>query len=300
MSGADAISYRSLAGGGQRSAVDGLSIGPEEESTRQLTVDGVGRTRPSPFRGGWLIATLAVTAGIALCLWLAFWQFGRLNDRRAANAVALARLESPAVALTGAPVTADDLELRRVTARGMFDYANQVVLRYRAYDGAPGVHIVTPLRIEGSETAVLVDRGWIPVDRMGDLAQFSAPAGIVEFQGIGRRSQVRPSSLAPADPPLGPERARLDEWFRIDVPRIQEQTPYALLPVFVELESPGDSASPAPLPRPQPDLELSEGSHLGYALQWLAFAGILGGGYLFLLYARPRSRALGATEDDED
>ena len=81
----------------------------------------------------------------------------------------------------------------------------------------------------------------------------------------------------PADPPLGPDLPRLDAWFRVDLPRIQEQTPYPLLPVYVEqAPEPGRSGPPWP----QDPIALSEGSHLSYALQWFAFATILLVGYV--------------------
>ena len=43
----------------------------------------------------------------------------------------------------------------------------------------------------------------------------------------------------------------------------------------------------AAFPAPMPEVALSEGSHLGYAVQWFAFAGILLGGYT--LFFRQRS-----------
>ena len=48
-------------------------------------------------------------------------------------------------------------------AHGAFDYARQVSIRNQNYEGQPGVYLVTPLLISGSDKAVLVNRGWIPV-----------------------------------------------------------------------------------------------------------------------------------------
>ena len=71
------------------------------------------------------------------------------------------------------------------------------------------------------------------------------------MQGILRHSQTRRNNLSPADPPLGPERARLEAWFRVDLPRIQEQTPYRLLPLYLEEETqPGAEARWLPRPIP--------------------------------------------------
>lgn len=246
-------------------------------------------SRPSPFRGRWLPATvvvaLATTAMLALCA----WQLGRLEQRRAANAAVLARLNEPALRLDGAPLDADAANLRRAVVRGTFDYEQEIVLRNRTYEEAPGVHLLVPLRISGSEAAVLVDRGWIPFELANAQHRpaFHNAVGQVEVQGILRTSQARRNSLSPADPPLGPDRPRLDAWFRVDLPRIQEQVPYRLLSVYLEEETPAGQA-PRWLPRPDPDIRLDEGSHLLYAVQWAAFAGILPAGYAFFFHARTR------------
>ena len=70
-----------------------------------------------------LVTTLAATAGIALTLALAHWQVGRAHEKEALAA----RLESLAkdapVTLSSAEVRVEDVEWRRVTARGRFDPA---------------------------------------------------------------------------------------------------------------------------------------------------------------------------------
>ena len=191
-----------------------------------------------------------------------------------------------------------DLDLRRVIVRGSYDPGQEIVLRNRALNGTPGVHVITPLRITGTGTAVLVDRGWIPYEQAApaDRVAFGAPVGDVEIHGLAHVSQQRVGRFSPADPPLTADRPRLDEWFRVDIPRIQQQIPYTLLPIYVEEGVPdltGD-ASLAPstsLPRPDIEIDLSEGPHLGYAIQWFSFAIILLGGYVALYFKRSRGQA---------
>lgn len=243
------------------------------------------RTNPSPFRGGWLIATLAVLALAALFLRLGTWQLQRLAERRAANARLLARLELPPLLLDGSPLAVDAVELRRATVRGVYDYGQELVLRNRSLNGLPGVHVIVPLRITGSAVAVLVDRGWLPyelADPDTRPAYQDRPQGEVVVTGILRRSMVRSGPFSPADPPLGPERPRLDAWHRIDIARIQEQVPYPLLAMWVE-ELPQAETPAGRFPRPAPEIELSEGSHLVYAIQWFSFAliALLGYGALY-------------------
>ena len=185
---------------------------------------------PSPFRAPWLVATVVVILGTLFMLGLGIWQLDRLQQRRAANAQIMARMSQPALKLTGGALDPEANDLRRATVRGVFDYDQEVILRNRTYGEVPGVHQLVPLRIAGSDAAVLVDRGWIPFEFSSpeQRAQFRNATGEVEVQGILRHSQTRRNNLSPADPPLGPERARLEAWFRVDLPRIQEQMPYRL------------------------------------------------------------------------
>lgn len=244
--------------------------------------------RPSPFRGRWLWATIGVGLLFLAFLGLGFWQLDRLGQKRAANAHILARLQEPPLTLDGSPIDPDAADLRRAAVRGSYDFSQEIVLRNRTHNELPGVHVIVPLRIAGSDAAVLVDRGWIPYEMAGAEQRkvFQDATGAVEVRGIVRRSQARPSSMSPADLRLGPERPRLDAWYRVDVPRIQEQVPYRLLPVFLEEET-TTGAAVRRFPRPDPDTQLSEGPHLGYAVQWFAFAGVLLGGYT--LYCRQRT-----------
>ena len=248
------------------------------------------KTSPaSLFRGRWLIATLAVLALCALFLRLCGWQIRRLEDRRAANALVLARLEQPALTLDGSALDNEANDLRRAVVRGTFDYSQEIVLRNRTYNELPGVHVIVPLRIAGAATgaAILVDRGWIPYELAApeQRAQFQDATGPVEVRGILRRSQARSSSASPADLPREAGQSRLDAWHRIDIPRIQEQIPYPLVSVFLE-EEPAAAGTSRRFPRPVPEIQLSEGSHLFYAIQWFAFAVILLGGYVVLWFQR--------------
>ncbi len=230
--------------------------------------------------------TLLVIIGALILGRLGIWQLDRLAQRRAFNSALNARIAQPALALAGATLDPAALEYRRIEVRGVFDSAQEIVLRNRELDGTPGVHILTPLRLSGSDTAVLVDRGWIPRDQADPAARsaFAAPPGEMQVIGIARRSQDERAS-GPQDPPLGPQRLRLDAWFRVNIASIQQQAGYPLLPIFIEQQpAPSDPA----LPRRVAAADLGEGPHMGYAVQWFAFAIILVVGYIAFLATQTR------------
>jgi surfeit locus 1 family protein len=234
----------------------------------------------------WRWITLAALVLTAVFIRLGMWQLGRLQERRAENALVASRITAPPLELTGAPIDIDDLEYRRVTVRGTYDHSQEVVLRNRSRDGVPGVDIITPLRITGSEQSVLVNRGWVPLLQYEQAAiqQFVVP-GEVNIEGIVRKTQPRRSTLGAEDkvPADGPLRS----WFRVDIDRIMDQVSYPLMPFFVE-QLPRQGAPD--LPFPQPNTELSEGSHMNYAIQWFSFAIILVCGYAALVATRSHNQ----------
>ncbi len=107
-----------------------------------------------------LVASFGVVA--LVCLRLGFWQLDRLHQRRAANAIAVAARAAPVVELEPANMNDRDLGGRRMRATGHYDHTHDLVLRGKAYNGVPGVEIVSPLVLDDGRHAVLVHRGFMP------------------------------------------------------------------------------------------------------------------------------------------
>ncbi|MBI5350723.1 MAG: SURF1 family protein [Chloroflexi bacterium] len=225
-----------------------------------------------------------IVTGASAMITLGFWQWGRLQERKDFNAKVIAQTNAPPLAITGEAIEAASLEYRRATVSGVYDFSQEVVLRNRTYNGVAGVHLLTPLKIENSSNAILIDRGWIsypdsfPFEKRSKYAQ---PTGSVAVSGLIRLTQTRPDApLAPADPPLSTELPRLDTWFYTDMAMIQKQIPYPILSFYIERFPATD---PNELPAPNPELELSEGSHWSYVIQWFSFAIIFTVGSLALM-----------------
>jgi surfeit locus 1 family protein len=225
--------------------------------------------------GRWLVAHVVVLIGIVILINLGLWQLRRLEQRRSLNAEIAAGLNQPVIAITGEAVDPEALSFHRVTVTGTFDNAEAMLIRNRSLNGVPGQHLLVPLHITGSDQAVLVDRGWLPMpESEPERRPAYAAAGEVTINGIAYKTQTPPSRFAPVDRARAPGQTRLDAWFRVDIDRIQEQIPYPLLPIFIR-QSPEPGQAADALPRPEGDPALDEGPHLGYAIQWFAFAVIL-------------------------
>jgi surfeit locus 1 family protein len=122
--------------------------------------------------------------------------------------------------------------------------------------------------------------------------------GEVEVEGIIRRSQSKSAIGGKADQLPGPGDPPLDAWYWINIPDISKQLPYELLPVYVAAQ-PALGGQQLPY-RAETELDLSEGSHLGYALQWFTFAAILGIGYPFYVRRERKRQVSGSVESAEE
>ncbi|MFV9503475.1 MAG: SURF1 family protein [Oscillochloridaceae bacterium umkhey_bin13] len=238
----------------------------------------------------WLLKHAFALTIFVTMLGLGFWQLDRLADRRSANAARQALLDQPAATLTGQEADATALVGRKVRLTGIFLNDESVVLRARRSDsGVDGVHLLTPLHLSGSDRAILVDRGWLPINQRESarLAAYAIPREIT-LEGLAWPPQVRPDSpLAPRDLPL-PGETRIPAWVRVDVAALQAQVSVPLLPLYVEALPTGNNAT---LPRPSDPRQLDDGPHLGYAAQWFGFAAMLA-----IVYAALMRQELQATK----
>lgn len=244
----------------------------------------------------WWLATLLVIVGVAVLIQLGFWQLDRLEQRRAFNQRVAERWQQAPFDITTSDVPEDlnELEYRRVQAEGEFDYSQQIVLTNQTRDAGPGVVVVTPLVFD-NDRAVLVARGWVPYNQSAveHWPEYEEPEGAPVI-GLIQETQLLPNGNAPTPP----ESAQV-EWYMLNIDAIQPQMPYQLEPYFI-LQLPEDGRAYDTLPVREEPLQLDEGNHFSYAIQWFMFALILGIGYVFFVRTQEmREQRIRAMQPDD-
>jgi surfeit locus 1 family protein len=224
-----------------------------------------------------LFAALAL-AGAALFVRLGFWQLDRLGQRRDRNRLLAARLAAPPAQWSDTTA----VRYRRVRLAGKPDYEREIVLVGRSRAGSPGVNLVTPLRLAGSDTAVLVNRGWV----YSPDASKVDPTRWREGESLAVEGYVEAfTDPGPGDVPAQQRVAR-----RLSHRAVSARFPYPIAPAYVvAIDSAKTSSANAPVrpALPAPD----DGPHLGYALQWFAFAliAVVGAGIAITTGRRDRT-----------
>ena len=233
------------------------------------------------------VILFATIVGVGITANLGAWQL-----RRAAQKIALQdALESRAKTgpLSGAELAAtkplaEAQHYRPVRLRGTWVAEHSVYLENRQMAGRVGFDLVTPLRLEGSGGAVLVQRGWVPRDLRDRtlLPPVTTPGGPVEVVG----------HIAPAPARLYEFGASGSGLIRqnLDVDSFKLETGLPLAAVSVrQADAPGapGAASDGLLrdwPRPAVDVQ----KHYGYAFQWFALGALMAGLYVWFQLVRPR------------
>lgn len=193
---------------------------------------------------------------------------------------------------------------RQFIIKGEYDFSEEIVLDNRRCDNAPGKHVLAPLKIDNTETYIIVNRGFLPLSHSSPEArkEFQKPTQ-VQFIGLIKPAIKQTFFLQPADPDVGPD-THADNWHRVDLDKISVQLPYPVLPVYVELvgftdgkhdtsdfiNSSSDKADMLVMPGagnkvavpglkanttypiPDPDKVIPPGRHLGYVYEWAFMA----------------------------
>jgi surfeit locus 1 family protein len=225
----------------------------------------------------------------AACVGLGIWQLGRLQQRREANEGAEAARRLPPVdyAAAGAAELAPN---RRAMIRGTYDQTNELFLRNRVVRGVPAVLVITPLRIAGSDTAILVNRGYVPAPdatEPGDTP-FAEP-GEVSVTGL-----VLPVPTRGDGAPLTHSVSRRETWWALDLNAMRPRLPYPIHGLYLIAGVDSGTASHTPeggaYPIRAEPPPLGDGPHLMYAVQWFGIAtAAVAFGVSFVLRTRPVS-----------
>jgi surfeit locus 1 family protein len=218
---------------------------------------------------------LTVLVGLA-AIALGAWQLGRLAGRKEGNALARAGLALPTL-----PPDSAIRAYRRIELVGTLDHAREFILRNRLVAGVPAVQVVTPLIAADRDTAVLVNRGYVPAADAVDPGEagFAEP-GVVRLSGV-----LLPIPNRGDGDPIT-HRGK-ESWHGLDLEAMRARLPYPVAPVYLVAQvDTGDAHTVRgrvyPFRAELPPMD--EGPHLMYAVQWFGIAAaVLAFGVVFIL-----------------
>lgn len=235
---------------------------------------------PNQLRRFWQV-TVAAALAVALGLALGAWQLSRAAYKTALHAALAERRSLPE--LDGRAIAtitdAAGVVWRPVRLRGRWLAEHTVFLDNRQMQGKPGFDVLTPLRIDGADAAVMVQRGWVQRNFMERerLPPIETPAGAVEVRGL----------IAPPPPKLyafrGPESGAIRQ--NLDLGEFRAGTGLPLLTgLSVQQTGPASEGLLREWTEPGSGVE----KNYGYAFQWFALSALMAILYVWFQFIAPR------------
>ena len=214
----------------------------------------------------WLL-TLSALIGIAVTASLGRWQLSRATQKETLQhqihqGEIRETIDTKELLATQSIATE---MYRPVTLRGTWLARYTVFLDNREMDEKAGFFVVTPLRLEHSDTVILVQRGWVLrnfLDRTA-LPEVDTPAGPVQVSG---RIAPPPSKLFEFK---GPDTGVIRQ--NLDLPQFRVETGLPLLGVTV-LQTGAPSEG---LQRNWPPVNSGVETNYGYAFQWFSMSALI-------------------------
>ena len=213
--------------------------------------------------------TLAYLCLLPLLLALGTWQLGRSDEKRlflqqqeqGAASAEIIRLSG------GIDSDVEKIRYKKAIATGHYDQTHQFLIDNQISAGKAGYLVLTPFVLQGEAKAVLVNRGWVPLNKdrsvLPDVSikneQTVITGRINRFPSVGIK-------LAGAEIPT-------DSWPSVtqvvDTDVLAKKLAYPLFPFQMEL----DKNLPEGFKRDwQTTAVMLPEQHIAYAIQWFALA----------------------------
>ncbi|MGH1404642.1 MAG: SURF1 family protein [Alphaproteobacteria bacterium] len=224
-------------------------------------------------------ATFFTLSGVVVLCALGTWQLHRLGwKQEILTAIDREYAIDPMTrALEVSDLPVGSLDFKRGYLIGRYQNDKEIVVQSRTYKGVPGYHILVPLTLEGQAGAILVNRGWIPIESERDHDfKLDRHDQLVTVTGI-LRPVPQDNAFVPYNSP------DQDMWYRIDIGEIAEKQGVSnLYSAIFYVEQEGKNVREADLyPKPVAAKLRPNNNHAQYTFFWFTMACALIGVYVF-------------------
>jgi surfeit locus 1 family protein len=210
-------------------------------------------------------ALVALPVLLAL-LGLGTWQAQRLAWKTDLLAGIAAAEAGPAIPLGATPPP-----FTKVEATGRFDHGREALVGIEVRGTTLGSRLLTPL-LRDAAPAILVDRGWVPLERRQPVDHPEGPVRVTGWVRPGERAGM----FSATDDTAGRRFYTFDPAAIGAALGLPQVAPFGLVAL-------GDARG---LPEPDRRLPRPSNNHLGYVITWYGLAVALIG--VFLVWARRR------------
>ncbi len=212
-----------------------------------------------------LLPTLATLIMVMVTAAMGTWQLNRAAEKAALQREYDARASAPPAVLPNTITDPKSAQYRRFEIYGKFEKERQIYLDNKIHNGVAGFSMITPMRINNSDTRVLINRGWIAAGRERKvLPHVETPNEVVRIVGIAHIPGQKIFELS-----SNTVEGRV--WQNLTLERYQKTVPFPVQPFVILQENASDDGLIREWQRPDSGRQV----HLGYAFQWYAISIVL-------------------------
>jgi len=216
-----------------------------------------------------LIPTLIFAITFCGFIVLGFWQIDRADQKNVLNSNYTDRQQEAIIVLDKNNVIDEKSSLlwRKVEFEGSFINKQNIILDNQIFNQIAGFNIITPFKIKGSDSLVLVNRGWHPNLKNREMLPI-----INEISGE-RILQGHIASFPVSGIKLGKNNietlnSQIFRFQRLDAAELNYFFSAKMMPYMIYLDPIIDKELYGNFKLPAPDSQ----KNYGYAFQWFAFA----------------------------
>ena len=200
---------------------------------------------------------------------LGFWQIDRADQKNALNSNYTDRQQEATIVLDKNNIMDEKSSLlwRKVEFEGSFLNKQNIILDNQIFNQIAGFNIITPFKIKGSNSIVLVNRGWHP-----NLKNREMLPVITEIKGerslLGYVAGFPVSGIKLGKNNIETLNSQIFRFQRLDTLELNYFLSANVMPYMIYLDPIIDKEFYENFKLPAPDSQ----KNYGYAFQWFAFA----------------------------
>jgi len=222
-----------------------------------------------------IVSTATILVLIPVFIYLGVWQLERAEQKRTLASTLDARRDLPPMLLSSDLPDREELQFRNLVAEGVYETDKTILIENRKHAGKTGFHVVTPLYVPSMEKYLLINRGWVQAGPKLSVPVFSTPEGMQRISG---------EIAIPLAPALNLNKVQVassesNRWPFLTLERYADWSKLPIYPFWVLRSADEDESG---FVRKWPKQKANDAMHIGYAIQWFAFALIVFGIWLKL------------------
>lgn len=214
------------------------------------------------------ISVLLYLGLLTLLICLGYWQLGRAEEKRLFFAKEEQAADKSVIDIdTINEASSESLRYRKTEIRGEYDQKHQYLIDNQIVNGQVGYLVMTPFIVDGMNKAVLVNRGWIALNKHRSvLPDLSISALKTRLSGRINTFPVVGIQLPGAEIPTAgwPSVVQV-----VDTKILSDSLGYALFPFQIELDAEMDNGY---LREWKKTTVMPPEKHIAYAVQWFCLA----------------------------